>query len=91
MSKKILLAAAVAMVSMSAFAGGHLVETHALKDGSTLYVFGDGKMGMEGKYGRAVRMSEGQEMVTAGGATIVMKGDEVARVNSILLSTRGAD
>jgi len=91
MTKKILFAAAVAMASLSAFAGSDLVETHGLKDGSALYVFGDGKMGMEDKYGRAVRMSEDQVMVTADGKKIEMKGDEVARVNAILFQTRGAD
>ena len=79
------------MASLSAFAGSHLMETHSLKDGATLYVFGDGKMGMEDQYGRAVRMSEGQVMVTADGKKIEMKGDEVARVSAILFQTRGAD
>jgi hypothetical protein len=91
MAKKILFAVAVAMASLSAFAGNHLLETHSLKGGAVLYVFGDGKMGMEDQYGRAVRMSEGQLMVTSDGKKIEMKGDEVARVNAILFQTRGAD
>lgn len=58
MMNKILFAAAVGAVSASALAGGSL-QTIALEDGATLYIFPDGKMGMEDKYGRAVRMDEG--------------------------------
>lgn len=56
-----------------------------LKDGSTLYIFKDGKMAMEDRYGRATRMEQGAAMETRDGQKITMQGDEVARLNSLLI------
>ncbi|GAB3551906.1 hypothetical protein GCM10027343_36710 [Noviherbaspirillum agri] len=88
MLKKILFAAACGMVSVSAFAvdASQVQKSIELKDGSTVHVFKDGKMGMEDKYGRAVRMKEGQIMETKDGQKIAMVGDEVARLDLILYS-----
>ncbi|MDP2826683.1 MAG: CopK family periplasmic copper-binding protein, partial [Sulfuritalea sp.] len=55
-----------------------------LKDGSTLYVFKDGKMAMEDRYGRATRMEPGVAMETRDGQKITMQGDEVARLDSLI-------
>ena len=55
-----------------------------MKDGSTVYVFDSGKMAMESKYGRAVRMDPGMVMETKDGQKITMVGDEVARLSSLL-------
>ena len=55
-----------------------------MKDGSTVYIFKDGKMGMEDKMGRAVRMKHGEVMETKDGQKIMMHGDEVMRLDSIL-------
>jgi hypothetical protein len=52
-----------------------------LKDGATLYIFTDGKMAMEDRYGRATRMEQGAAMETRDGRKITMQGDEVARLN----------
>ena len=52
-----------------------------LKDGSTVHIFKDGKMGMEHKFGRAVAMKPGQVMETKDGKKIDMKGNEVERTN----------
>ena len=60
-------------------APANTAEIHTLKDGSTLYVFSDGKMGMENRFGRVLSMREGQAMETADGRSIVMKGNEVWR------------
>lgn len=60
------------------------VQTVALKDGSTVYVFNDGKMGMEDKYGRASRMGEGHLMETKSGQKITMIGNETARTDNVL-------
>ncbi|GAB3555216.1 hypothetical protein GCM10027343_43770 [Noviherbaspirillum agri] len=86
MLKKILFAAACGMVSVSTFAvdASQVQKSIELKDGSTVHVFKDGKMGMEDKYGRAVRMKEGQIMETKDGQKIAMVGDEVARLDLIL-------
>lgn len=46
-----------------------------LKDGSTVHVFKDGKMGMEDKMGKAVRMKQGEVMETKDGQKIMMHGD----------------
>lgn len=64
-------------------------ETYMLKDGSALYVFKDGKMGMEDRFGRALSMKEGQTMETADGQSIVMKGNEVWRVREAHRIHRG--
>ncbi|MGH8848053.1 MAG: CopK family periplasmic copper-binding protein [Polaromonas sp.] len=57
-----------------------VVKQYDLKDGTTLYVFKDGKMTMENKHGKAVAMKDGQTMETKDGQTIIMKGNEVWRL-----------
>lgn len=86
MFKKLAIAAVTSLLAVSAFAmndSSGLKERVALKDGSMVYVFSNGKMGMENRYGRAVLMPEGQEMVTADGKIIPMAGNEVARVATL--------
>lgn len=56
-----------------------------LKDGSTLYIFKDGKMAMEDRYGSATRMAPGVAMETRDGQKITMQGDEVARLHSLII------
>lgn len=51
-----------------------------LKDGATLYIFEDGKMAMESRYGSATRMELGAVMETKDGRQIKMESDEVARL-----------
>lgn len=58
-------------------------QTISLKDGSTLYVFKDGKMSMEDKYGRPMRMKAGQVMEAKDGQRLIMVGDEVARLQTL--------
>ena len=58
-----------------------------LTDGSSLYVFKDGKMSMADKYGRPVRMNAGQVMEAKDGQRLTMVGDEVARLQ--LLQIQG--
>jgi len=88
MLKKILITAisATAMVAMSAFAvdSSQVEKTVPLKDGSTIYMLKGGKMGMEDKYGRAVSMQPGVVMETKDGQRVVMIGDEVAYLSSLL-------
>ena len=55
-----------------------------LKDGSTLYIFKDGKIAMEDRYGRATRMELGTVMETKDGQRIKMESDEVARLQSLI-------
>lgn len=86
MFKKVLLMAAASMVAMSAFAVNmdQVEQSVKLKDGSTVYLFKDGKMGMENKFGKVVRMKEGHVMETADGQRVIMVGDEVARLDTLL-------
>lgn len=55
-----------------------------MKDGSTLYIFKDGKMAMEDKFGRAVRMKKDTVMETKDGQKLIMHGDEVMRLDQLL-------
>ena len=87
MLKKLLMVAALSTAAVSAFAAYPAQEGQKaiqLKDGSTVYILKDGKMGMEDKLGRAVRMKQGQVMETKDGQKIMMHGDEVMRLDNIL-------
>jgi Copper resistance protein K len=85
---KFLAAAIVGLISVSAIADdaarAEAKQVIELKDGSTLYVFKDGKMGMEDKFGRAMPMKEGTEMETKDGRKFKMTKDEVARMHELL-------
>ena len=59
-------------------------KTIPMKDGSTLYIFKDGKMAMEDKFGRAVRMKKGVVMEAKDGQKLIMHGDEVMRLDQLL-------
>ncbi len=86
MFKKLFVAAASSFFVVSAFAldTGQVEKSIQLKDGSTLHVFADGKMAMEDKFGRASYMAPGHPMQTMDGKTIVMSGNEVARLDQLL-------
>ncbi len=86
MFTKILVAAASSMIALSAFAAdaNQVEKSIQLKDGSTVHVFADGKMGMENQFGRAVYMEPGHVMDTKDGKKIAMNGNEVARLNQLL-------
>ena len=86
MIAKYLLAGACSMVVLSAFAvdASKVDKTIELKDGSNLYVFKDGKMGMETKAGGTARMQAGHVMEAKDGQKYMMVGDEVARLDWLL-------
>lgn len=90
MYKEVALAAFTTVVSLSSFAAdmSDVVKSYALKDGSTVHVFKDGKMGMENPFGRAVSMKDGQVMETKDGSKITMKGNEVFRLDAALNTNR---
>jgi len=56
----------------------------ALKDGSTLYVFKDGKMAKEDRYGRAAYLKQGEVLELADGRKVTAVGNEVARLSGLL-------
>ena len=91
MFKKMLLIVAGSMLALSALAvdANKVEKSIELKDGSTVYLFKDGKMGMESKLGKAVRMKAGHVMETKDGQKIIMMGDEVARLETIMKAKSG--
>ena len=86
MLKKLLMVVAMSAVTASAFAvdQAQVQKSIELKDGSTVYIFKDGKMGMEDKYGRPAFMESGHAMETKDGKKIIMIGNEVWRVDELL-------
>ena len=86
MLKRLLTVVAMSAITASAFAvdTSQVAKSIALKDGSTVYIYKDGKMGMEDKYGRAVYMDPGHVMVTRDGKKIIMIGNEIWRVDEML-------
>ena len=93
MLKKMLAIVALSSLGFSAYAvdASQVEKSIELKDGSTVYIFKDGKMAMEDKFGRAVRMKKDTVMETKDGQKIMMHGDEVMRLENILRlgSSRG--
>lgn len=84
--KKLLLIAVLSTAAISAMAvDASLVEKSiALTNGSTVYIFKNGQMAMEDQYGRAVRMKQNEVMTTKDGQKIMMHGDEVSVLSSLL-------
>ena len=66
-----------------------VAQALSLKDGSTVYVFKDGKMAMEDKLGHTVGMKAGVVMETKDGQRIMMVGNELARLETIKAEDRG--
>jgi len=86
MLTKIAAAAASVLIATSAFAvdPGNVDKSYELKDGSTVYIFKDGKMAMENKLGQVVSMKDGHAMETKDGKKIMMKGNEIWRLEQAL-------
>ncbi len=86
--RKSVIALSLVLPALSVFAldQGGIVKSVPLKDGSTVHQFKDGKMAMEDKYGRAIRMKEGQSMDATDGTSITMNGDEVAKLSEAIRS-----
>ncbi len=82
MLKKLSMMAALAAIAVSALAvdTSTVDQSIPLKDGSTVYIFKDGKMGMEDKFGHAIRMKQHEVMEAIDGQKIMMHGDEVMRL-----------
>lgn len=93
MLKQIATAVAVFAVASTAFAVNlaNVAQKFELKDGSTVYVFKDGKMSMEDRLGRTVGMKAGHAMETKDGQKIIMIGNELARLETIKADERGGN
>ncbi len=83
----IVLAAALAGIAAPAFAddAGKQVakEVIKLKDGSTLYVFKDGKMAKENKIGKVVQLKSGEILEAVDGRKVIAVGNETGPLNSL--------
>lgn len=55
-----------------------------LQNGSILYVFKDGKMAREDKYGRPTVLKRGEVLEAADGRKLTAVGNEVARLGFLL-------
>lgn len=80
---------ALSLVATSAFAG-HAAREAAkeaipLKSGGTLYIFKDGKMGKEDRFGRAHYLKNGEVLEATDGRSITVDSNEVARMDALLL------
>lgn len=89
MLKKTLLVIALSALTAGAIAAEDDARNAAqqvipLSDGSTAYVFTNGKMAVEDRLGHAVVTKPGTILRTADGNTITMVGDEVGYLNSLL-------
>lgn len=61
----------------------------ALQNGETLYVFKDGLMAKESKFGRVIHLTKGEVVQTADGRSITTMGNEVARLHVLLNKGHG--
>ena len=86
MLKYLLTAAVMGAATLTASAAdlSQVQQSIELKDGSTVFVFKDGKMGMEDKFGRPTYMESGHVMETKDGKQIIMNGNEIWRVDTLL-------
>lgn len=89
--RRIAILAAMISMATTAFAvdEAQVAQKFELKDGSTVYIFKDGRMGMEDRLGRKVGMKAGHVMETKDGKKIMMVGNELARVEMIKAGERG--
>lgn len=78
------LASLLLTTSALALDSGEVTKSIPLKDGSTVHVFPNGKMGMEDRFGNAAHMADGHVMEARSGEKITMKGNEVARIDAAL-------
>lgn len=82
------LVAAVIGSAAPAFARDELQQSGpqvvSLKDGATLYIFKDGKMARENKFGEPWLFKKNEVLETADGRKLTPVGNEVARLDGLL-------
>ncbi len=93
MLNKLAIMATLIAAATTAFAVdmANVAKKFDLKDGSAVYVFKDGKMGMEDRLGRVVGMKPGHVMETKDGQRIIMIGNELARLDAIKAAERSGN
>ncbi|RJP65636.1 MAG: copper resistance protein CopK [Comamonadaceae bacterium] len=85
----ILSLAAVAPAFAMDAARSEAKQVIALQNGETLYVFQDGLMAKESKFGSVIHLGKDEVVQTADGKSISTVGNEVARLNSLLNKGHG--
>ena len=89
MKLKLSVAALALVATTSTFANHAALSASRnviqLKDGGTLYVFHNGKMAKEDRYGRAQFLKANEVLETADGKSIIATSNEVALLQSLLL------
>ena len=85
MLKQFLILSAIMAAATAGFADewDQIEKSFVLVDGSAVYIFKDGKMAMEDKFGHVFPMKQGQPMQTVDGQSIPMVGNETARLEGI--------
>jgi hypothetical protein len=82
------LTAALAGAAIPTFARDALQQSApqavSLKDGTTVYIFKDGKMAREDKFGQPRVFKKNEVLETADGRKLTPVGNEVARLDSLL-------
>lgn len=85
----VVLVAAVGVAAVPAFARDAVQQAAqqivALNDGSTLYVFKDGKMAKQDRFGRAVYLKSGEVLEALDGRKVTANSNEVARLQVLLV------
>ena len=80
--------ALVAAAALPAFARDQIPQQTKqvlqLKDGSTVYVFKDGKMAKEDRLGRVVFLKQGEVLELMDGSKVTAVGNEPVRLDSVL-------
>lgn len=93
MKSQIVVAALLTALSVPAFAGHAAVQSAKemvpLADGGTLYIFKDGRMAQENRFGRAVYQQVGASVAAKDGKSITFTSNEVARLSSLLEQEHG--
>lgn len=89
--RKLLVVSAIVLAATAAIGAekAGVDKSFVLQDGSTVYIFKDGKMAMEDRMGRTVPMKPGHVMKTKDGQQILMVGNELARLDWIRKSELG--
>lgn len=83
--RKSVIALALVVPFASTFAMDLAIQKSTpLKDGSIVHQFKNGKLAMEDKYGRPMRMKIGETMIATDGTAITMDSDEVALLSSVI-------
>ena len=87
MLKKLAIISVIAAISGSVMASEtarrEAKQVVELKDGSTLYIFRDGKMAVEDQYGRAKFVKPNTELEATDGQKFRTEGNEVQRLDSL--------